>query len=78
MIEKMKIAIASGKGGTGKTLISTNLFNALQKQKRVVTLVDCDAEEPNDREFISGELTQSIEVTQLIPVIDESKCSYCG
>ena len=78
MTEKIKIAIASGKGGTGKTLISTNLFNALQKQKRVVTLVDCDAEEPNDREFISGELTQSIEVTQLIPVIDESKCSYCG
>ena len=78
MIEKMKIAIASGKGGTGKTLISTNLFNALQKQNRNVTLVDCDAEEPNDREFIAGDLIFSFDVTQQIPVIDESKCTYCG
>lgn len=78
MIEKMKIAIASGKGGTGKTLISTNLFNALQKQNRNVTLVDCDAEEPNDREFIAGDLILSFDVTQQIPVIDESKCTYCG
>ena len=78
MIEKMKIAIASGKGGTGKTLISTNLFNALQKQNRNVTLVDCDAEEPNDREFIAGDLILSFDVTQQIPMIDESKCTYCG
>lgn len=78
MTDKIKIAIASGKGGTGKTLISTNLFNALNKQKRVVTLVDCDAEEPNDREFISGEFTQSVDITQQIPVIDLGKCTYCG
>ena len=78
MTGKIKIAIASGKGGTGKTLISTNLFNALQKQNRNVTLVDCDAEEPNDREFIAGDLILSFDVTQQIPVIDESKCTYCG
>lgn len=75
---KIKIAIASGKGGTGKTFISTNLFNVLQKKGHNVTLVDCDAEEPNDREFIAGELSRTFEVTQKVPVIDESKCTYCG
>lgn len=78
MMNKIKIAIASGKGGTGKTLVSTNLFNALQKQKLKVALVDCDAEEPNDREFIAGELTSVVEINQQIPVIDETKCTYCG
>jgi MinD superfamily P-loop ATPase len=78
MIEKIKIAIASGKGGTGKTLVSTNLFNTLQTELYQVTLVDCDAEEPNDREFIAGEFKNSFDVTQQIPVIDESKCTYCG
>jgi MinD superfamily P-loop ATPase len=76
--QKTKIAIASGKGGTGKTFISTNLFNVLQKRDFNIALVDCDAEEPNDREFIRGELQISQKVTQKVPVIDESKCSYCG
>lgn len=78
MNQKTKIAIASGKGGTGKTFISTNLFNVLQKRDFNIALVDCDAEEPNDREFIRGELRISQKVTQKVPVIDESKCSYCG
>jgi MinD superfamily P-loop ATPase len=75
---KTKIAIASGKGGTGKTFISTNLFNVLQKRDINIALVDCDAEEPNDREFLSGELQYTHKVTQKVPVIDESKCTYCG
>jgi MinD superfamily P-loop ATPase len=75
---KIKIAIASGKGGTGKTFISTNLFASLAKCYNNVTLLDCDAEEPNDREFIAGEFQQSFDVTQKVPVIDESKCVYCG
>ena len=78
MNQKTKIAIASGKVGTGKTFISTNLFNVLQKRDFNIALVDCDAEEPNDREFIRGELQISQKVTQKVPVIDESKCSYCG
>lgn len=78
MNQKTKIAIASGKGGTGKTFISTNLFNVLQKRDYNIALVDCDAEEPNDREFIRGELRISQKVTQKVPVIDESKCTYCG
>lgn len=73
------IAIASGKGGTGKTFISTNLFNSLQNSGLNMALVDCDAEAPNDREFLrEGVLQTTQPVTQKIPVIDKSKCTYCG
>ncbi len=74
----MKIAIASGKGGTGKTLVSTNLFWAAQKSGIPVTLVDCDAEEPNVTEFITGRIVSSDPVTQKIPLIDLKKCVYCN
>lgn len=74
----MKIAVASGKGGTGKTLVSTNLFWAVQNAGISATLVDCDAEEPNVAEFISGELLNSFPVTQKIPVIDPELCKFCG
>ncbi len=72
------IAVASGKGGTGKTFISTNLVHSLEKNAYRVTLVDCDAEEPNAREFTGGKLIASKEVTQRVPVIDTTKCVYCG
>lgn len=75
---QIKIAIASGKGGTGKTLVSTNLFYTLQQQAFSVTLVDCDAEEPNDMVFLKGDLLGVEEVMQKVPVIDESKCTFCG
>lgn len=74
----LKIAIASGKGGTGKTFISTNLFNSLSDYSKTVTLVDCDAEEPNDSQFIHGDLLHSIDVYQKIPEIIEENCVYCG
>ncbi|MDX9881634.1 MAG: ATP-binding protein [Prolixibacteraceae bacterium] len=74
----MKIAIASGKGGTGKTFVSTNLFYAAQKTGEPVTLIDCDAEEPNVTEFISGDVYASQKVFQHIPVIDTEKCTFCG
>jgi MinD superfamily P-loop ATPase len=72
------IAVASGKGGTGKTFISTNLVNALEKHAFRVALVDCDAEEPNAREFTGGKLIASKDVTQKVPFIDKSHCVYCG
>lgn len=74
----MNIVIASGKGGTGKTLIATNLFWAAQKAGLPVTLVDCDAEEPNVTEFIQGEVFASSTVLQNIPVIDPEQCVFCG
>ncbi|MBN2744880.1 MAG: ATP-binding protein [Marinilabiliaceae bacterium] len=74
----MKIAIASGKGGTGKTFVTTNLYYTLLKQGKKVHIVDCDSEEPNVGEFISGHITQTQEVFQNIPVIDATQCIYCG
>jgi MinD superfamily P-loop ATPase len=74
----MKIAVASGKGGTGKTLVSTNLFFSLQLAGMKVSLVDCDAEEPNVGVFIKGEIHSSSIVRQKIPVIDTDKCVFCG
>ena len=74
----MKIAIASGKGGTGKTLVATNLFYLLQEAGREVTLVDCDAEEPNAKVFFKAKAEKSIVVSQKVPVIDTEKCTLCG
>ncbi len=75
---KIKIAVASGKGGTGKTLVSTNLFWAVQNKGIPITLVDCDAEEPNVAEFVSGDALLSFPVIQNIPVIDPELCVFCG
>ncbi|MEZ7954178.1 MAG: P-loop NTPase [Bacteroidales bacterium] len=49
----VKIAIASGKGGTGKTFVSTNLYQSLLKRGANVSLTDCDAEEPNAAAFFN-------------------------
>ncbi len=74
----MRIAIASGKGGTGKTFFSTNLFYVLDKKGHKVTLTDCDAEEPNSNLFFNGKPSKQINVTQINPIIDLDKCKYCG
>jgi MinD superfamily P-loop ATPase len=74
----MKIAIASGKGGTGKTLVSTNLFYSACKLGIPVTLVDCDAEDPSVTEFIRGEVRNIYAVKQKVPVIDADACMFCG
>jgi len=74
----LKIAIASGKGGTGKTFIATNLFQTLIKNNYRTILVDCDAEAPNAVAFFDTELILQSEVTQLVPVIDTGACTFCG
>ncbi len=74
-----KIAVASGKGGTGKTTVSLNLFYTLQKQlDQKIQLVDCDVEEPNIHLFTKGEIKSVADVNIKIPVIDSDKCTYCG
>jgi len=77
MTNPFKIAIASGKGGTGKTTLSTNLA-AFIAEKQEVVLVDLDAEEPNSGLFIRGEFACQKEVFKDIPQWDEKKCSLCG
>lgn len=74
-----KIAIASGKGGTGKTTVSLNLFYTLQKNlNQKIQLVDCDVEEPNIQLFTKGVFKSKADVNIKIPVIDKDKCLYCG
>jgi MinD superfamily P-loop ATPase len=74
----MKIAVASGKGGTGKTFVATNLFNILSGRGEKVTLVDCDAEAPDDLLFFEAENTNEFEVTHQVPVINKDACTWCG
>lgn len=69
----MKIVIASGKGGTGKTLVAINLALSVDANQ----VLDCDVEEPNDYIFIKPSNTSSESVKLLVPEIDESKCNYC-
>ncbi|MBN1435964.1 MAG: ATP-binding protein [Sedimentisphaerales bacterium] len=74
----MKIAIASGKGGTGKTTIATNLAFVLAQQDRQVQLLDCDVEEPNCHIFVKPEFQTSIPATVAVPQVDQNKCTGCG
>ena len=70
----MKIAIASGKGGTGKTTIATNLALSLDN----VQLLDCDVEEPDSHLFLDTDPEKIEDVHISIPIIDKQKCDFCG
>jgi MinD superfamily P-loop ATPase len=71
----MLIAVASGKGGTGKTTVATNLALSLGPG---VQLIDCDVEEPNAHLFIQPSFEVTEEVTTPVPTVDEKKCNLCG
>ncbi len=73
----MIISIASGKGGTGKTLVATSLALALNELEHV-QLLDCDVEEPNDHLFLEPEIIGSRAVSIQVPSVDETGCTYCG
>ncbi len=72
----MQIAIASGKGGTGKTTVAVNLALALSASRHV-TLADCDVEEPNLHLFFSDQGEEE-PITVLVPEIDTRTCILCG
>jgi len=74
----MRIAIASGKGGTGKTTIATNLAVLISQSGQKVQYVDCDAEEPNGHIFLKPEIEISEDVTVGVPEVDQEKCVGCG
>jgi MinD superfamily P-loop ATPase len=71
----VRIAVASGKGGTGKTMVSLNLAAMFGQP---VQLADCDVEEPNVNLFLRCELLDRREVTMLIPEVDVVRCTGCG
>ncbi len=74
----IKIAVASGKGGTGKTLVATNIFYSLLKKGVNAVLVDCDAEAPDAVAFFKTVATGTADVTTLVPLIDTDICTFCG
>lgn len=69
----MNIAVLSGKGGTGKTTVSTNLASALK-----LNYVDSDVEEPNGFLFLNPEIEERKKVMVEYPIIDKDKCTLCG
>ena len=74
----MRIAIASGKGGTGKTTVAVNLALTAVRMGQKVHLVDCDVEEPNAHLFLKPDLGQNHHVTLPVPQVDQALCQHCG
>lgn len=74
----MILAIASGKGGTGKTTVATNLARAATAQGIEVSYLDCDVEEPNGHIFLRPRIDSTTPVHIPIPVVDQTKCTLCG
>ncbi len=70
----MIVAVASGKGGTGKTTVATSLAAFFKG----ATFVDLDVEAPNGHLFLMPEIDEEIEATIPVPVVIEDKCTYCG
>ena len=71
----MILAIASGKGGTGKTTVAVNLARTFGAP---VQLLDCDVEEPNGHLFLNGTAIGDVPVFCLVPKVDEALCNGCG
>jgi MinD superfamily P-loop ATPase len=71
----MRIAVASGKGGTGKTTVAANLARVFDGE---ITLADCDVEEPNAHLFLKTSKADEKIVGIPVPEVDESRCDGCG
>ncbi|MBE0433437.1 ATP-binding protein [candidate division WOR-3 bacterium] len=76
----MIISFASGKGGTGKTTVATNfaLFLSQETDAKKIQFLDCDVEEPNAAIFLRPKITETSSVGIPVPVIDFSRCTFCG
>lgn len=70
----MKIAVLSGKGGTGKTTISGNLFYSVPNS----SIIDTDVEEPNQHIFLKPSIEKEMPIYTEFPVVDQEKCTLCG
>lgn len=74
----MRIVVASGKGGTGKTTVATNLAWVVARAGRSVQLLDCDVEEPNCHIFLKPDITAVESVGLCVPQVDRDRCTGCG
>lgn len=73
----MVVCVAGGKGGTGKTLVSTSLA-VLLSEREPLQFLDCDTEAPNSHLFLRPTITAHVPVMVPVPVVDESRCVHCG
>ena len=74
----MKIAVASGKGGTGKTTVAVSLALTLAGRGEVVTYADCDVEEPNGHIFLHPQIERKKTIGVPVPQVDQELCTFCG
>jgi MinD superfamily P-loop ATPase len=74
----MRIAFASGKGGTGKTTIAVNLAYFLAYSQQQVQYLDCDVEEPNGHIFLKPVMDAKTPAKVMVPLVDQGKCTSCG
>jgi MinD superfamily P-loop ATPase len=74
----MKIAVASGKGGTGKTTIATNLACSIVQMGQDAQFLDCDVEEPNGHIFLKPDIEETQKVTIGVPGVETDLCNGCG
>ena len=76
----MVIAVASGKGGTGKTMVAVSLALTAAGEEAELRplLLDCDVEEPNAGLFLDTEYSLQRKTGVLVPEVDNDKCTYCG
>ncbi len=74
----MRLAVASGKGGTGKTTVATNLAWVAARRGHRVAYIDCDVEEPNGHMFLKPHITSTQAIGRLHPKVDDDKCTHCG
>jgi MinD superfamily P-loop ATPase len=74
----VKITIASGKGGTGKTTVAVNLAALASSEMENIAYVDCDVEEPDGHLFLHPQIAGENEARVPVPVVDENRCTHCG
>ncbi len=74
----MRIAVASGKGGTGKTTVAVNLAVVAREFINDVQYVDCDVEEPDGHLFLKPQIRKTTPAVVMVPVVDGARCDLCG